>query len=1286
MHKNERNTCVRNSQVSKVDDQTGGGGVVVGSTVGNTIAMALPTKTYRRPRLVDVNAGLTCILCNGYFINATTITECLHSFCKSCIVKYLEANKCCPICEKDVGTKPLQSIRSDKILQDIVYKLIPDVFQNEMHRRRDFYIKHTEEMSTCAEDRGEVIDHRMFYMANDKISLSLEYGYGDNQMPDNTYNTSPTEETPTDNKLLSIDENDTMDTMKRYLLCPAGLSILHLKKFIFRKYGLPESYRVDVMYLQDILSEDIMLMDVAYIYNWKRSDPMRLFYRISERPIKRLKTTQSQNIESKSGSGGSGNSDISNANNHNNNNSVNVSQSKLVGAHPTASSRTSQTSTTTIIMTGAAPVPTSSYNSSANGVTSNKASLATPKHMDTYKGNTSKGVPPHAVKTPQAQASKRKITTSVSAVQTDEPSKKLRKVLPTNNMTASTPNKANCANTSAPTVLSNTSTSTVNSLRQCRIHTDKSKLSTSNTTSANNTKSGGICVTKISIKEDIKDNTKCANNANDSNVTTKKTSNRKSSAFDVRTLIGTKSPTLAFSRHTDGMIVSDYNDSNKSVGNMTFLQQNSKQSKGCDGNAIRDTSSQCVMQSSHNKKTASITSKSTTTPNQTQPTHCSHSIGIKISKSGVKSLKNNNNISVKSNTISNKDMTGDSVNKTSGKAISGTNAGPQTESITAIRQSTPLSPTSIRIKLSPPPPLTTSINSKANTGSCNKNSAKSSTTATNTSIKTMTLPVAPQVQTNHKNKESLESIFGVKECDVKLQRLSSDVKINNTIITDNKCVKSIDQIGNNSLTKSSKTKGASINQIVNKIASGVTSKSASVNVTSTTPTLQLNHNSTGGSQNTFSTHVDTSNEGNDNRVSVTTGESGVGSSFQNKNQCAGSESAIKSVSSSTTNSGNLVIRISTKTNSVESIVSPKDKSSQKINNKCETKRDLTTTSASTNNLAKSSTTNTINTNASSDTNTANTPIDCKTSKTCANDSVNDITNKVIKKENDLKVNINEEEDDEDDDEEDSRKLVVDVPNEDSGGNDGNSVKNNPSDKDNGIKHNFNNTLMKNKVQSNLSTKLAINIGSATRLSANCAVLTSPPPTPTPSPKSESDHSITNDTKPNAPLNNGPLDLSMSTKKDKQLHPKMTVSPVRAIYDIPPPKPKQCVNPAVLDKHRSFFPNNSAPKQQFPSFKIMNTQGMRSGSSSSHSLSTSNMDSNKKKRPVVSPMISSTGNNHLTNKSQQRSTPHSHHHNHKNYSVISPEPNRFTTKIPNLVIRNISSPPSITSHFNYPTHH
>ena len=33
----------------------------------------------KRPIINDVNPEITCVLCAGYFVNATTIVECLHT-------------------------------------------------------------------------------------------------------------------------------------------------------------------------------------------------------------------------------------------------------------------------------------------------------------------------------------------------------------------------------------------------------------------------------------------------------------------------------------------------------------------------------------------------------------------------------------------------------------------------------------------------------------------------------------------------------------------------------------------------------------------------------------------------------------------------------------------------------------------------------------------------------------------------------------------------------------------------------------------------------------------------------------------------------------------------------------------------------------------------------------------------------------------------------------------------------------------------------------------------------
>ncbi|KAF0027151.1 hypothetical protein F2P81_019892 [Scophthalmus maximus] len=92
-----------------------------------------PQASDRRQSLLEPQLPLNqfypyirCALCCGFLIDATTITECLHTFCKSCIVKHFFYSNRCPTCSIVVHqTQPIYNIRPDRQLQDIVYKMVP---------------------------------------------------------------------------------------------------------------------------------------------------------------------------------------------------------------------------------------------------------------------------------------------------------------------------------------------------------------------------------------------------------------------------------------------------------------------------------------------------------------------------------------------------------------------------------------------------------------------------------------------------------------------------------------------------------------------------------------------------------------------------------------------------------------------------------------------------------------------------------------------------------------------------------------------------------------------------------------------------------------------------------------------------------------------------------------------------------------------------------------------------------------------------------------------------------
>lgn len=222
----------------------------------------------QRTLLGEVNEHITCPLCRGYYIDATTIVECLHSFCRSCIIKHLKVKSYCPICEMMINSaKP--NIKLDKALQDIVYKLVPGLFQKEMERRQQFYASRPgPAASATPEQRGEDTE-RVIFSPEDVISFSLEYS----------------DATDTDSiSSKSSDSNEPQPSTgisRRYLQCPAVVNISHLKKFLSMKFDIDSTqFAIDILYKRVPLPDYYTLMDIAYIYNWKRNEPMRFFYQI----------------------------------------------------------------------------------------------------------------------------------------------------------------------------------------------------------------------------------------------------------------------------------------------------------------------------------------------------------------------------------------------------------------------------------------------------------------------------------------------------------------------------------------------------------------------------------------------------------------------------------------------------------------------------------------------------------------------------------------------------------------------------------------------------------------------------------------------------------------------------------------------------------------------------------------------------------------------------------------------------------------------------------------------
>ncbi|XP_038877089.1 E3 ubiquitin protein ligase DRIP2-like [Benincasa hispida] len=70
---------------------------------------------------------LTCPLCDNLFTHATTISECLHTFCRDCIYEKIteEESEGCPVCNTNLGGVPLEKLKADHTMDDLREKIFP---------------------------------------------------------------------------------------------------------------------------------------------------------------------------------------------------------------------------------------------------------------------------------------------------------------------------------------------------------------------------------------------------------------------------------------------------------------------------------------------------------------------------------------------------------------------------------------------------------------------------------------------------------------------------------------------------------------------------------------------------------------------------------------------------------------------------------------------------------------------------------------------------------------------------------------------------------------------------------------------------------------------------------------------------------------------------------------------------------------------------------------------------------------------------------------------------------
>ncbi|XP_055469725.1 polycomb group RING finger protein 5 isoform X2 [Psammomys obesus] len=213
--------------------------------------------TQRKHLVKDFNPYITCSICKGYLIKPTTVTECLHTFCKTCIVQHFEDSNDCPRCGNQVHeTNPLEMLRLDNTLEEIIFKLVPGL-REQLQRELEFWKKNKPQENgqddiskvdkpKADEEGDDNQDDKDYHRSDPQIAICLDCLRNNGQSGDNV----------------------VKGLMKKFIRCSTRVTVGTIKKFLSLKLKLPSSYELDVLCNGEIMGKD-HTMEFIYMTRWR---------------------------------------------------------------------------------------------------------------------------------------------------------------------------------------------------------------------------------------------------------------------------------------------------------------------------------------------------------------------------------------------------------------------------------------------------------------------------------------------------------------------------------------------------------------------------------------------------------------------------------------------------------------------------------------------------------------------------------------------------------------------------------------------------------------------------------------------------------------------------------------------------------------------------------------------------------------------------------------------------------------------------------------------------------
>ncbi|XP_077992397.1 polycomb group RING finger protein 5-A-like isoform X2 [Glandiceps talaboti] len=232
--------------------------------------------------LREYNRFITCSICGGYLIKPCTIAECLHTFCKSCIVRHFDDSKHCPRCGIQVHeTNPCEMLRMDKTMEDIVFKLVPGLQEREKQSERDFWASRESEQPKQGNDQPQDESPAKRLKTEPDDNNKEEHNHLAQYKTESDYHRSDPQIAVC---LDCLQYNNNGDAFlkrlpRRFIRCSSRATVGLIKKFIVRKLELSKEMQLDLLCNGEIMGKDHTLEFIYRTRGKLQTYPMTLQYR-----------------------------------------------------------------------------------------------------------------------------------------------------------------------------------------------------------------------------------------------------------------------------------------------------------------------------------------------------------------------------------------------------------------------------------------------------------------------------------------------------------------------------------------------------------------------------------------------------------------------------------------------------------------------------------------------------------------------------------------------------------------------------------------------------------------------------------------------------------------------------------------------------------------------------------------------------------------------------------------------------------------------------------------------